>query len=188
MKNYFILFTIIFLLASCGKKKPSPSEIAAKYYQAFDNADFNQLKTLLCDSISITEGDYLTSYSQDSFHKQFKWDSIFQPTYKLVNIEEVNNGIIATVSSSSLRYEFLKNNPLTCKYKFYFESDKISNIEVLECLDSDWDIWQKERDSLVSWINIYHPELDGFINDLTMNGALNYLKAIELYKNRIDAL
>lgn len=58
----------------------------------------------------------------------------------------------------------------------------------MECVDADWNIWQMERDSLVKWVSINHPELDGFIHDLTMNGAINYLKAIELYENSKDTL
>jgi len=50
-------------------------------------------------------------------------------------------------------------------------SDKITKIEALECSDANWNVWQAERDSLVNWVKINHPELDGFINDLTMNGA-----------------
>ncbi|WP_242203598.1 hypothetical protein [Aestuariivivens insulae] len=184
MKNHLILLAIVFLLISCNHKKLSHLETVIKYYQAHDNSDFRIVKELICDSISMGEGDYSTLYSQNSFYELFKWDSIFQPTYKLINVEEANSGIIAIVSSGSLRYEFLKNNPLTCKYKFYFESDKISNIEVLECPNSDWVVWQRERDSLVNWTSIHHSELDGFIHNLTEEGALNYLKAIELYRNR----
>ena len=71
---------------------------------------------------------------------------------------------------------------MTCQYKISFISGKISEIESLECKGADWQIWQKEVNSLVSWIKINHPILDGFINDMTMNGAMNYLKAIELYE------
>lgn len=77
---------------------------------------------------------------------------------------------------------------MTCQYKISFNSGKISKIEELECKDADWNIWQKKRDSLVSWTKKNHPELDGFINDMTMNGAINYLKAIELYETDKNAL
>lgn len=89
---------------------------------------------------------------------------------------------MATVASKSLRYAFLKNNPLTCRFTIVFNSGKISRIESGECVGADWDIWEKKRDSLVGWIKKNHPYLDGFINDMTMDGAIHYLKAIELYK------
>lgn len=71
---------------------------------------------------------------------------------------------------------------MTCQYKISFNSEKISKIEELECENVDWDIWRKKVDSLVRWTRKNHPELDGFINDMTVNGALHYIKAIELYK------
>ncbi len=182
MKRYFILFSLITFLAGCGDKKLSPAELVTKYYDAFNASDFTQLVPLITDSIIIVEGDYVMPFSHDSFREHFKWDSIFQPTYKIVELEGQNNQIIVTVASSSKRYKFLKDDPLTCRFKFLFNSDKITKLETLECLDTDWNVWQKERDSLVNWIETNHPELDGFIHDLTMNGAKNYLKAIELYK------
>ncbi len=76
----------------------------------------------------------------------------------------------------------MKNNPLTCRYKFHFDSGKIAKIENLDGTDANWEIWQKEVDSLVSWVKFNHPEIDGFIHDLSMKGAIDYLNAIELYK------
>lgn len=187
MKKYFILVCFITLLAGCADKKPTHAELVTHYYEAFNASDFNQLTTLIGDSITITEGDYVMPFSQDSFHEQFKWDSIFQPTYKIVQLEDLSNEIVATVASSSKRYEFLKNNPLTCTHKFSFDSNKITKLETLECKDANWDVWEKERELLVNWVKVNHPELDGFINDLTMDGAINYLKAIELYENSVGA-
>jgi hypothetical protein len=87
-----------------------------------------------------------------------------------------------------LRFEFLKNNPLSCRHKISFKDGKIAKLETLECIDADWGIWQKERDSLVNWVHIHHPDLDGFVHDLSMQGAINYLKAIELYKDNEETL
>ncbi len=81
-----------------------------------------------------------------------------------------------------MRNEFLKNPYMTCEYRISFMSGKISKIEELDCINVNWSIWQKERDSLVSWINKSHPELSGFVNNMTMKGSINYLKAIELYE------
>ena len=148
---------------------------------------YNELKTLINDSITIVAGDYVMPYTDDSFYEEFKWDSTFRPSYKIVELEEKNNQVIALVTLNSVRNEFLKNNTMTCQYQISFNSGKISKIEELECKDADWNIWKKERDSLVSWVKKNHPELDGFINDMTMNGAINYLKAIELYETDKNA-
>ena len=68
------------------------------------------------------------------------------------------------------------------------KSRKISKIEDFEYIGTDWEKWVNERDSLVRWINKNHPKLDGFVHDLTMKGAMNYVKAIELYQNDKKAL
>lgn len=44
--------------------------------------------------------------------------------------------------------------------------------------------WSSRRDTLVKWIETYHPELSGFNFDMTKNGAENYLKSIELYEDK----
>ena len=188
MQKYFILLFLITLLTGCNNKKLTPNKLVTEYYDAFNSSDFNRVTDVIADSITIVDGEYIMPYSQQSFHEQFKWDSIFQPTYKIVELEDQNNQIIATVASSSKRYKFLKNDPLTCRFKISFISNKITKIEALECLDADWNVWQAERDSLVNWVSNNHPELDGFIHDLTMNGAINYMKAIKLFENRKDAL
>ena len=178
-----ILFIFILIsIASCKERISTESEHITAYYNGFKNSDYSQIKKTLSDSLTIIEGDYIMGFTRESFYKQFKWDSVFKPVYKLVSLENENEQFVATVSVNSLRFEFLKNNPLTCKHKFHFKSGKISKIETLDCMDANWETWQKERDSLVKWTKFNHPELDGFIHDLSMQGAIDYLKAIELYK------
>lgn len=172
----------------CENKRLTSSELVTEYYKAFNSSDFNRITTLIANSFTIVEGEYVMPYSHESFYEQFKWDSIFQSTYEIVELENQNDQIIATVASSSKRYEFLKNDPLTCRFLISFKANKITRLETLECLNADWNVWQTERDSLVNWTKRNYPELEGFIHDLTMKGATNYLKAIELYENRKDAL
>ncbi|MCX2679861.1 hypothetical protein OOZ15_07935 [Galbibacter sp. EGI 63066] len=181
MKKILFIFILI-SITSCAEKKSTKSEQIIKYYEGFKNSDYNQIKRTISDSLTIIEGDYTMAYTPESFYNQFKWDSVFKPVYKLVSLENENKQVVATVSVNSLRFEFLKNNPLTCKHKFHFKSGKINKIETLDCIDANWEIWQKERDTLVNWVKFNHPELDGFINDLNMKGAIDYLNAIELYK------
>jgi hypothetical protein len=184
--NKILFILILVLITSCAEGKNTEMEQITAYYKGFKNSDYSQIKKTLSDSITIIEGDYITGFTRESFHKQFKWDSVFKPIYKLVSLEKVNEQVIATVSVNSLRYEFLKNNPLTCKHKFHFKSGKISKIETFEFIDTNWEIWQRQRDSLVKWVKFNHPELDGFIHDLSMEGAIDYLRAIELYKKNQD--
>ena len=176
-----ILFILI-LATSCTDKQSTTSEQVTKYYEGFRNSDYNQIRSTISDSLTIIEGDYTMVFTPKSFHEQFKWDSVFRPVYKLVAMENEGEHIVATVSVNSLRFEFLKNNPLTCQHEFNFKSGKITKIENLDCINVNWEVWQRERDTLVSWIKVNHPELDGFIYDLSMKGAIDYLNAIELYE------
>ena len=169
-------------MVACRKQQPLPKETVTKYYQARNAGDFKAIKTCVTDSITITEGDYVMPYDPESFYEVYKWDSIFQPSYKIVSLEENEGKVIAEVTINSLRNDFLKNQNMTCTFKFNFDSHRIASIAVMDCADADWALWEQERDSLVNWIDGNHPRLNGFINDMTMQGALKYLEAIALYE------
>ncbi|WP_149277553.1 hypothetical protein [Pareuzebyella sediminis] len=196
-----VLLAITFTLQSCNQKvKESTKEIEEEvvfqlekseleeqvmaYYNGFKNSDYRQIRKQVSDSLTITEGDYTMTFNPELFQEHFKWDSIFQPVYEVVELENKDEQVVATVAVKSLRFEFLKNNPLTCRHQFHFKAGKIAKIENLECPDANWELWQIERDALVNWVKINHPELDGFINDLSRQGALDYVKAIDLYQKR----
>jgi len=180
MRKILVILPLVVFLG-CSKEKVSQLEQIKTFYEGFKISSYNKIRNTIADSLTITEGDYTMHFTQESYYNQFKWDSVFKPTYNLISIENKKNEFIAKVSVNSLRFKFLKNNPLTCTHKFYFKSGKISKIENLDC-DANWEIWQKKRDSLVSWTKSNHPNLDGFINNLSMKGALDYLNAIKLYK------
>lgn len=178
-----ILFLcILIVLASCTENKSNPADQIKAYYNGFQNGDYKQIKNTLADSLITTAGDFIMPFSKESYYEKFKWDSIFKPVYKLINIENQGEQAIVKVSMRSLKHDFLKNSPMTCNYKFHFKSGKIAKIENLDCPDANWEVWAKEVDALVNWVKTNHPELDGFINDLTMKGAMDYMKAIALYK------
>lgn len=187
MRVFLSIFLLI-LMVSCSEKETSTSELVTSYYNGFKESNYEQIIKTLSDSLAIHAGDYVMKYTPESFYEHFKWDSVFKPTYELVKLENQDEEVVAIIATRSLRLEFLKNNPMSCSSKFYFKSGKIYKIEELGCSGVDWQVWQRERDSLVNWIRLNHPKLDGFVNDLSMKGAQNYLKAIEMYKARKDTL
>ncbi len=182
MKNILLIAFFLYTLAGCKEQQLTRQETVKAYYTARDKGDFKTLKSVINDSITLTAGDFVMPYGRNSFYKQFQWDSVFKPSYSVIKLEEQQQQIIATISQQNLRNAFLKNNPLVFNVKVSFNEGKISRIEELDYIDVDWNAWAQERDTLVSWIATNHPELDGFVNDMTMKGAMNYLRAIELYK------
>lgn len=187
--NYRLFILSLFLISiGCNNEQMTHQEIVAKYYNALDSGNHNEIQAVISDSVTLVSGDYVTPYNRDSYYEFFQWDSIFIPSYKIIGAEEKNNGVIVTVAQKNVRNEFLKNNPLVYKVKVSFDSGKISKMEDLEYIDVNWETWSHERDSLVSWIKNNHPELDGFVNDMTMKGAKDYLRAIELFNLSQDNL
>ncbi|WP_282074723.1 hypothetical protein [Maribacter aquivivus] len=178
MKNTFFILFLIVVLTRCDNEKLSHKETVTIYYKAFDSGDFNKLKGVIHDSITMINGDFVTPFDKDSFYEFYKWDSIFEPSYEVIDLTEENDNLIATISQKNIRNEFLKNNPLQFKVKISFASGKITKLEELDYIGVNWQEWNQEKDSLVNWIKVNHQNLDGFVNDMTRKGA------IELYKGR----
>jgi len=183
MKKISILLIAI-LLSSCAVQRNSQAHLVETFFDGFKNSNYNTIKEVIADSLTITEGDYIMHYTCESFYEHYKWDSVFKPEYKLLKLEKEGDQVLVTTEVTSLKLEFLENSPMICDRKFYFKQGKINRIENLECNNADWKVWERKVDSLVSWVNLNQPELNGFIHDLSMQGALNYLKAIELYKEQ----
>lgn len=188
MKSTFLILLTILLFIGCGQDKLTKKQTVIHYFNARNSVDFEKVKDLINDSITIIEGTHFMPYSQDSFYEVFKWDSVFQTTYEIVELEELEEQVIASTTLSSIRNEFLQENQMTCKYKLSFTSEKISKIESLDCIDADWEMWQKRVNSLVNWIEKNHPQYNSFIHDMTMQGAKNYVKAIKLYQENNNDL
>ena len=182
--NRIIFIFVIAIFLGCDEKSVTEFDQVTAYYNGFKTGSFDQIKESISDSITLVEGSYVMLYTKQSFHEHFKWDSIFKPVYEVVKMEPLENSYVAEISVKSLRFDFLKNNPLASRQRFYFESGKISRVENVGFMGADWEQWNIQKESLVHWIALHKPELDGFINDLTMQGGLNYLEAIKLYENR----
>lgn len=176
------------LLTGCNSGTVDHKTQVEAYFAALDAGSIDRARTFVSDTLTISEGDYSTDYFGDLFYEHYRWDSIFQPSYEILELREEGEEIVAMVASRSVRYEFLQNNPLSCERRISFQEGKIRNIAIGECPSADWETWEARRDTLVRWIASHHPEFDGFINDLSMQGAQNYMQAMELYENAAEAV
>ncbi|SHG79872.1 hypothetical protein [Winogradskyella jejuensis] len=180
----FVYLIIVALFTSCNKQKANPIATVNNYFEARTQGNFNALKKQVSDSITLISGDFIMPYSRESLYQQYKWDSVFQSKYNILKAVETNEKVIATVSQNCIRNAFLENNPLVYQLEISFKNGKIEKIKDLDYIDVNWNIWTSKKDSLVNWVAKNHPKLDGFVNDMSMMGAINYVKAIELYQKK----
>ncbi|WP_438423283.1 hypothetical protein [Aquimarina macrocephali] len=181
-----LLLAIGFISCKTSEKEIDKLEIAKQYYKALDNSDDSGIVTLLTDSLLTKEReyDYEQTFSLKEYVEWLKWDSVFDPTYEILQIELENGIVKAKISKIDKRIFFLHEEPIVTNQIIRFDSGKITRVETTKYVIFNDTTFVKNRSEFLNWIDKNHPELNGFIHDQTETGGLKYLKAIELYKNR----
>ncbi|WP_179008899.1 hypothetical protein [Winogradskyella forsetii] len=181
-----LVFTITFISCKNTDKTVNKLYIAKQYYKALDQSDGAALKTMLSDSLmtTIPEYNYIQTYSQEDYIENWlKWDSAFEPTYEILQMEADNGMVKAKISKFDKRITLLHEKPFITVEIIRFQNDKISSVET-EYVSWDEKTWERNRTELLKWIDENHPELNDFIFDQTDEGGKKFVKAIELFKNR----
>ena len=116
--NRILLFSLILLVGLIGCKKSEKTidklEIAEKYFVALDESNSSKMKDLLTDSLitAIPKYEYEVRYSKNDYvEKWLKWDSVFEPTYKVLELDLVNGIVKAKVSKTDRRILFFMQKP-----------------------------------------------------------------------------
>jgi len=159
----------------------TPRAIVEQFYTGFDTGNYKLISAIIGDTITLSAAEYVIPYSQQDYYTFFQWDSTFHTTYEITELTEEDQTVWVTISSMSKRFEFLENNPLSTRRKLIISNGCITRVEEIESPGANWEKWAEKRDSLVTWTDQHHPELTGFINDMTKVGAENYKQAIQLY-------
>ena len=182
MKNLFYL--LIFVVVGCSNP-PHQEAIVNKYYEAINTGDFNLISEYFSDSLLFLEMEHTVSDSKEKYQTIFDWDTHFSPKIEILETTFTdNNTIEVLVTKTCVRIDYLNNKPLKSKQLFVFEDQKIKTINTVGFVDEDFEIWSNSLAELNSYIDSLHPELSGFAYNLTKAGAVDYLKAIELFENK----
>lgn len=187
-----IIITLLFfgIFWGCGpsSKNEDKKALVREYYQAMNDSDYAKVIGFFQDSIRFNEMSYKRTFSKSEYHQLFAWDSVFHPTYKILELEERGDELHLLVSKECERINFLHEGPFFTNEVFKIEEGAINQIDVVEYVDFNDSIWAVKRENLISWADKHHPELSGFIHDQTKEGAMKYKKAIDLFKNRKDSV
>ena len=183
-KSILLALFLIFGFTSCkDSENIDKLGIAKLYYKTLDKSDHSALTRLLGDSLLTKEMDYdyEQTFSLREYIEWMKWDSVFDPTYEILEIEQENEMVKVRVAKMDKRIAFLHKEPIVTSEIIQFDRNKIKSIARTNVVFND-SVFVTNRTNFLNWIEQYHPELDGFIYDQTRNGGSKYLKAIELYE------
>nr|WP_299000161.1 hypothetical protein [uncultured Allomuricauda sp.] len=185
MKNtsLSLLLAAIVCLVGCknNDKDVASVEVAKAYYKSLNSSNLKKLSSLLTDSIICKELDYEASFSKDGYKELQRWDSVFQPTYKILEIQEVDGEVKSKISKACLRTLFLNGEPVVTKETISFKNGKIKRVSIDKYVVFNWKRWDSVRSRLVNYIDENQPELNGFLYNQTVEGALNYTEAVQLF-------
>ncbi len=178
-----LVLSVIIGVTSCqnSETKLKKLEIAKKFYSAINNSNSSKITELISDVLYTIDDGYEQKFDQKTYAEWVKWDSVFQPNYEILQIKEENGVVKAKISKTDKRISFLHKDPIIMEEIIQFKDIKIKNV-IRNSVSFKVEKFVKNRDSLVDWVSTNYPELNGFLYNQTKNGAINYLKAIELYK------
>ncbi|MCB0372268.1 MAG: hypothetical protein KDD31_04565 [Muricauda sp.] len=190
MKKVVTLIFCLVVAVSCihRSEKIDKTKIAEDYISALDNSDYNKVADMFLDSIRFNEMEYIRTFTREGYRDLIQWDSVFQPSYKVLEMKEAGEELHLKVSKTCDRIMFLQGEPFISREVIKFKEGAIYSVDVVEYVDFNDSLWSANRENLVLWIDEHHPELNGFIYDQTKKGAVNYLKAMDLYRNRKDSI
>ncbi len=179
-----LLLAIGFISCKNSKKEINRVDIVKQYFNSLNSSDLSRISNQFSDSLKTIEGKHKNIYFNNDYLEILKWDSVFQPRYKILEIKEYKNGNVeAKISKMDRRITFLHEKSFLTNQIFSFQKDKITSIET-DYLNFDYTTWGENKNALLDWIEKNHPELNGFVNDMTKNGGVKFLKAIELYNSK----
>ncbi len=183
-----LLLTIGMISCKNSERKNDKLKIAEKYFEALDHSNSSEMKLVLDDSLLtvVPEYEYEIKYAREDYiGKWLKWDSVFNPTYKVLELKLENGNVKAKISKIDKRIHFFMEGPFITNEILSFENDKIIIVQT-EYVNFDESTWEKNKNELLSWIKKNHPELNlnRYIYEQTKEGGKKLLKAIELYNNR----
>ncbi len=171
-----LLLTIGFISCKNSEKKIDRVEIAKKYFEVHDNSDYSKISDWFADNLTTIEGEYKQTYSKSDYLEFLKWDSVFDPNYEILEIEQKDGIVKAKISKMDKRISFLHEEPFITNQTIKFQNDKIISVET-EYVDFNEGTWERNKNELLSWIDENHSELNGFIYDQTESGGMKFLKA-----------
>jgi len=183
--NPLLLFLILAVQAtSC--QQIMPKNPVPLFFNYMNEGDFVKISEVITQDFTIVEGDQVLCSDPEGFYTLFQWDSVFNPSFEILEIESEKNKTRLSISKTCKRIEFLNREPLRYIVDVYTTGGKISRMETQDYIDTDFRKWSNRRDKLVQWTRENHPEIPGFIIDISIEGAQNYILAINLFIENRD--
>lgn len=160
IKVLLLFLALGFISCKNSEKGIDKLEIAKQYYKILDDSDHSGIEAILSDSLLTreTESNYEQTFSLKEYIDWLKWDSVFNPTYQILRIEQKGEIVNVKISKIDKRILFLHGEPIVSNQVIRFDNGKIASIETTEYSIFNDSTFVKNRDALVSWINQNHPE------------------------------
>ncbi|MCL6274804.1 hypothetical protein M3P19_12350 [Muricauda sp. 2012CJ35-5] len=189
MQKIILILVVVLLAFSCGSKKQEPAELklVKKYIQALNQSDYSTVISLFKDSVRMNELVYKSTFSKQQYYSLFQWDSVFKPTYTIEEIQWMDGYVEMKVAKKCERILFLNEEPIVTKEQVYFDEKGIKSVDIIEYIIFNDELWNTNREKLVTWTANNHPDIDGFLYDQSLEGGLKFKEAIYRFQ-KIDTV